>query len=50
MGLVKLGTIAVHGTKFKANAIRHKVRSYGRRQTTEAELQAQITALLKKGG
>jgi transposase len=41
MGLVKLGTIAVDGTKIKANASRHKAMSYGRMQTTEAELKAQ---------
>ena len=48
MGLVKLGTIAVDGTKIKANASRHKAMSYGRMQTTEAELKAQIAALVKK--
>ena len=48
MGLVKLGTIAVDGTKIKANASRHKAMSYGRMQTAEAELRAQITALVKK--
>lgn len=48
MGLVKLGTIAVDGTKIKANASRHKAMSYGRMQTTEAALQAQIAALLQK--
>ena len=48
MGLVKLGTIAVDGTKIKANASRHKAMSYGRMQLAEAELKAQIAALLKK--
>lgn len=48
MGLVKLGTIAVDGTKIKANASRHKAMSYGRMQSTEIELKAQIAALLKK--
>jgi transposase len=48
MGLVKLGTIAVDGTKIKANASRHKAMSYGRMQAAEAELKAQITALVKK--
>ena len=48
MGLVKLGTIAVDGTKIKANASRHKAMSYGRMQTSEAELKAQIAALLQK--
>ena len=48
MGLVKLGTIAVDGTKIKANASRHKAMSYARMQATEAELKAQIAALLNK--
>ena len=48
MGLVKLGTIAVDGTKIKANASRHKAMSYARMQTTEAALKAQIAALLQK--
>ena len=48
MGLVKLGTIAVDGTKVKANASRHKAMSYGRMQSTEIELKAQIETLLKK--
>ena len=42
MGQVKLGTIAVDGTKIKANASRHKAMSYARMQTTETELKAQI--------
>ena len=48
MGLVKLGTIAVDGTKIKANASRHKAMSYASMQVTEVELKAQNTALLKK--
>lgn len=48
MGLVKLGTIAVDGTKIKANASRHKAMSYGRMQTIEIELKAQIAALVQK--
>ncbi|MDO8720578.1 MAG: IS1182 family transposase [Polaromonas sp.] len=48
MGLVKLGTIAVDGTKIKANASRHKAMSYARMQTSETELKAQIAALLQK--
>mgnify|MGYP003600421297 CR=1 FL=1 len=48
MGLVKLGTIAVDGTKIKANASRHKAMSYARMQTAEAELKAQISALVQK--
>jgi transposase len=48
MGLVKLGTIAVDGTKIKANASRHKAMSYGRMQTAEVELKAQIQALVQR--
>lgn len=48
MGLVKLGTIAVDGTKIKANASRHKAMSYDRMLKTEVELKAQIKALMDK--
>jgi transposase len=48
IGLVKLGTIAVDGTKVKANASRHKAMSYGHIRKAEAELKAQIEALLKR--
>lgn len=47
-GLVRLGTIAVDGTKLKANASKHKAMSYGRMQAAEAELKAQIDALLAR--
>src|SRR5882672_153852 len=47
-GLVKLGTIAVDGTKVKANASRHKAMSYRRMVQAEAELKAQIDALLER--
>jgi transposase len=48
MGLVKLGTIAVDGTKVKANASRHMAMSYSHMLKAEAELKAQIDALLKR--
>ncbi len=48
MGLVKLGTIAVDGTKIKANASRHKAMSYDRMLKAEVELKEQIKALLDK--
>jgi len=47
-GLVKLGTIAVDGTKVKANASRHKAMSYRRMEQAEAELKAQIDQLLAR--
>lgn len=49
-GLVKLGTIAVDGTKVKASASRHKAMSHKRMTETEALLQEQIAALLAKAG
>lgn len=48
MGLVKLGTVAIDGTKIKANASRHKAMSYERMQQAEGELKAQIEALLER--
>ena len=48
MGLVKLGTVAVDGTKIKANASRNKSMSYERMLKAEAELKEQIQALLDK--
>jgi transposase len=48
MGLVKLGMIAVDGTKVSANASRHKAMSYGHMLKVEAALKAQIDALLKR--
>ena len=47
-GLVKLGTIAIDGTKVKASASRHKAMSYQRLLETEVQLKAQIAALLDK--
>jgi hypothetical protein len=47
-GLVKLGTIAVDGCKVKANASRHKAMSYKRMVQAEAELRAEIDALLER--
>ena len=48
MGLVKLGTVAIDGTKIQANASRHKAMSYERMQQAEVELKAQIDALLER--
>lgn len=44
-GLVKLGTIAIDGTKIKANASKHKAMSYGRMKKEEARLEAEIKRL-----
>ena len=47
-GLVKLGTVAVDGTKIKANASRHKAMSHARMLEEQAALKAQIDALLDR--
>ena len=41
-GLVKLGHVALDGTKIKANASKHKAMSYARMRQREAELQAEV--------
>lgn len=41
-GLVKLGHVALDGTKLKANASKHKAMSYGRMKQREAELAAEV--------
>lgn len=46
-GLVKLGHVALDGTKMQANASKHKAMSYGRMQKTEGELQAEVARWLK---
>jgi transposase len=46
-GLVKLGHVALDGTKIKANASKHKAMSYGRMKRTKEELEKEIGALLK---
>jgi transposase len=45
-GLVKLGNIAIDGSKFKANASRHQAMSYGYMQKEVVRLRAEIAALL----
>jgi len=47
-GLVKLGHVALDGTKVKANASRHKAMSYGRMKDDEKRLAAEIEALLRR--
>jgi transposase len=47
-GLVRLGTIAVDGTKVQGNASRHKAMSYAYMTKEEARLRAEIDALLKQ--
>jgi len=47
-GLVKLGHVAIDGTKIKANASKHKAMSYGRMTETEARLRQEVEALLRR--
>ena len=48
MKLLKLGTIALDGTKIHANASRHSALSYGYAQKIEAQLQAEVKELLAR--
>lgn len=48
--LVGLGTLALDGTKLRANASRHKAMSYQRMTKKEAELEAEIAALRENVG
>ena len=45
-GLVRLGHIALDGTKVKANASKHKAMSYGRMKKAKEELEREIKELL----
>lgn len=46
--LVKLGNVALDGTKIQANASKHKAMSYDRMGKEEARLTAEIEALLRE--
>ena len=48
MKLLKLGTIALDGTKIHANASRHSALSYGHAQKIEAQLEAEVKELLAR--
>jgi transposase len=48
--LVGLGTLALDGTKLRANASRHKAMSYERMVKAEAELETEIGALRERVG
>ena len=45
-GLIKLGHVALDGTKLRASASRHKAMSYDRLGPRIAEIEAQVTAIL----
>jgi transposase len=46
-GLVKLGRVAVDGTKMKANASKHKAMSYGRMKQKESQIRRQVREMLE---
>ncbi len=45
-GALKLGRVALDGTKLKANASKHKAMSYGRMKERERQLRAEVRELL----
>ena len=47
-GLVKLGHVALDGTKVKANASKHKAMSYGRMKEKEGQLEVEVEELLRR--
>lgn len=47
-GLVKLGHVAIDGTKLQGNASKHKAMSYGRMGEAEKKLKGEIEELLKQ--
>jgi len=46
-GLVKIGTLAIDGSKLKANASKHKAMSYARMKEEEVRLKREIDAIMK---
>lgn len=48
MGMVKLGHVAIDGSKLKANASKHKAMSHERMTQTEARLSQEIEELLRR--
>lgn len=47
MGFLKVGNVAVDGTKMKANASKHSAVSYAKAREIEARLKAEVDQLLK---
>jgi len=48
MGVLKLGTVALDGTKIHANASRHSALSYEHASKIETQLKAEVAELLAK--
>jgi hypothetical protein len=49
-GLVKLGHVALDGTKVKANASKHKAMSYARMKQTEQRLEQEVQERSARAG
>lgn len=47
MGLVKLGTVSLDGTKIKANASKHKALSWAHANRIEAQLKEEVVELMR---
>ena len=47
-GMVKMGRVALDGTKIKANASRHKAMSYDRMCQSEAKLAAEVAEMMRQ--
>ena len=45
-GLVALGTLAIDGSRVKANASKHKAMSYGRMKSEEKRLKKEVSAII----
>lgn len=48
MGVKKVGTVSLDGTKIRANASKHKALSWGYANKLEAQLKSEIESLMKK--
>ena len=48
LGMLKLGTVSLDGTKVHANASRHSAMSYGHAKKLEAKLKAEVAELRKR--
>jgi transposase len=48
MKLIRMGTLAIDGTKVRANASKHKAMSYGRMKEEEKKLKTDIAELLRR--
>jgi transposase len=48
VGALKLGRVALDGSKVKANASKHKAMSYGRMEETEKRLREEVQELMKQ--